>query len=268
MGRKTSRLRRFSTNPAEGTTETAIMARNSRNPFGQPSLDDLMVRFLAARSDAAAAAVEPGESEVEPHEVAAGFRVDPRAAWIDATSGITTAPVPLPPDFAGLVNQPTSVFAVAFAAGNFPQRVRDLHPLLTKFHPAELRPTGEQTPMPALSGLRSWIRKNAPAQPLLAGGLARLIGDFDTAEELLPADAANERAALLWHRGRCEEALAGWLVLPETPVVLFNRGMALLFLGRAAEAKPVLARAVAAIPEESGWNALARLYLALAEIHG
>jgi hypothetical protein len=44
--------------------------------------------------------------------------------------------------------------------------------------------------------------------------------------------------------------------------------MALLFLGRTAEAKPALAKAVAAIPESSGWNALARLYLSLAEIHG
>ena len=29
-----------------------------------------------------------------------------------------------------------------------------------------------------------------------------------------------------------------------------------------------LTRAVAVLPEESGWNALARLYLAIAEIHG
>jgi hypothetical protein len=35
--------------------------------------------------------------------------------------------------------------------------------------------------------------------------------------------------------------------------------MALLFLGKTADAKPVLAKAVAAIPEASGWNALARL---------
>lgn len=244
------------------------MAQSTTNPFGQPSLEDLMVRFLAARSDAAAAAVEPSEGEVEPHEVAAGFRVDPRAAWTDATSTIATAPVPLPPDFATLVNQPAAAFAVPFAAGSFPQRVRDLQPLLNNFKPSELRPTGGQAPLPGLSGLRSWIEKNALSQPILAGGLARLIGDFDAANELLPADAGNERAALLWQRGRGAEALAAWLALPDGPAVLFNRGMALLFLGRAAEAKSTLAKAVAAIPEESGWNALGRLYLALAEIHG
>ena len=32
--------------------------------------------------------------------------------------------------------------------------------------------------------------------------------------------------------------------------------------------RAALTRAVEVIPEESGWNALARLYLAIAEIHG
>lgn len=244
------------------------MARNTANSLGQPSLEDLTVRFFAARSDAALAAVEPSESEVEPHEIAAGFRVDPRAAWTDATTGITTAPVPLPPDWTTLLNQSTPAFAVALATGNFPQRVRDLQPLLTRFDPAQLRPAASQSPLPGLSGLRSWIRKTAATHPVLAAGVARLIGDFDTAAELLPADAANERAALLWHRGRSDEALAAWHAMPDSPAVYFNRGMALLFLGRATEAKPALARAVAALPESSGWNALAQLYLALAEIHG
>src|SRR5436305_497961 len=106
-----------------------IMTRNTANASAQPTLEDLMVRFLASRSDAAAAAVEPGEGEVEPHEVAAGFRVDPRAAWTDATALISPggqAPgspaVPLPNDWTTIVNQPAPAFAVAMAAGNFPQR--------------------------------------------------------------------------------------------------------------------------------------------------
>jgi tetratricopeptide (TPR) repeat protein len=177
------------------------------------------------------------------------------------------------------VNQPAPAFAVPMAAGNFPQRVRDLHPLLTKFDPAELRPSGSQTPTPGLTGLRSWVAKNAATQSVLAAGLARLIGDFETAEKLLPAKQdreasaaseleANEKAALLWHRGECEAALAAWNGMADSPTVLFNRGMALLFLGRTADAKAALAKAVAALPETSGWNALARLYLAVAEIHG
>lgn len=244
------------------------MNRNAANTFGQPSLEDLTVKFLASRSDAAAAAVEPGEGEVEPHEVAAGFRVDPRAAWTDATTNTPAAPVQLPPDWAALVNQPAATFAVPMAAGNFPQRVRDLQPLLNKFTPAELRPSRERTPLPGLAGLRGWIAKNRTTQPILAAGLSRLIGDFDTASDLLPADAANERAALLWQRGECEAALAAWATMPESPEVLFNGGMALLFTGKITDAKAALARAVAAIPEASGWNALARLYLAVAEIHG
>lgn len=244
------------------------MARNTANSFGQPTLEDLTVRFLASRSDAALAAVETGEGEVEPHEVAAGFRVDPRAAWTEATTNISTAPGQLPPDWATLVNQPASALAVPMAAGNFPQRVRDLQPLLKKLKPHELRPSGAQPASQGLSGLRSWIEKNVATQPVLAAGLARLIGDFDIAEKLLPPDAANERAALLWQIGKSDEALALWAALPETPAVLFNRGMALLFTGKISEAKQALSKAVAALPDDSGWNSLARLYLAVAEIQG
>lgn len=251
------------------------MTRNTANASCQPTLDDLMVRFLASRSDAAAAAVEPAEGEVVPHEVATGFRVDPRAAWTDATTAIDPGAqspgmpvVPLPNDWATVVNQLGTAFAVPMAAGNYPQQVRDLHPLLTKFAVDELRPNGSQLPFPGLAGLRAWITKHAATQPVLASGLARLIGDFDTAERLLPPDAINERAALLWQRGFSEEALAEWNRMPDSPNSQFNRGMALLFLGRLTDARSALAKAVAAIPETSGWNALARLYLAVAEIHG
>ena len=79
------------------------------------------------------------------------------------------------------------------------------------------------------------------------------------------ADAwANETAALLWHRGRKEEAARAWQALPESVPVLFNRGMAALFLGRATEARPLLERAVAGLPEGDAWHHLGRLYLTLA----
>ena len=48
----------------------------------------------------------------------------------------------------------------------------------------------------------------------------------------------------------------------------FNRGMALLFLGRPADARVALAGAIEALPEGSGWRDLAELYRSLAEIHG
>jgi tetratricopeptide (TPR) repeat protein len=261
------------------------MTRNAANSLGQPSLDDLMGRFLATRSDASAGgAVECAGGDVEPHEVAAGFRVDPRAAWTDAVAALNTAPGSLPTEWAQVVAQPAPAFAVAMAAGNFPQRVKDLQPLLAAFNPGELRPAGSQVPAPGLSGLRTWIvreaKKRQPATAaLVAAGVARTVGEFDWAGELLlDAEALctgdlraaweNEHAALLWHRGQCEKALATWTALADTPAVLFNRGMALLFLGQLTEARIVLTKAVAALPEAGGWNALARLYLAVAEIHG
>jgi len=202
--------------------------------------------------------------------------VDPRAAWLDATAPLTTggnAPPPAvqpPAEWAALVAQPAAAFAVPMAAGHFPQRVKDLQPLLTKFSPAELRPSGTQPALPGFAGLRNWLAKSGTNAPLVAAGVARTLGDFDTAERLLSgaSGAENDRAALLWQRGKCAEAVSAWDVAPEAPAVLFNRGMARLFLGQTAAARPLLQKAIDAIPEASGWNSLARLYLALAEIHG
>jgi tetratricopeptide (TPR) repeat protein len=256
------------------------MTRNPAHPHGQPTLGDLMFRFLANRSDAAGAAVESAQGEVEPHEVAAGFRVDPRAAWTDAVAPLNAPAGSLPNDWATLAGQPAAAFAVPMAAGNFPQQVKDLQPLISRFEPDRLRPTAGQASMPGLSGLRNWVGRESaksPQQALLAAGVARVLGDHDRAAEILlkaePQCTAalrplwqNETAALLWHRGRCDEALAAWKTMPETPAVLFNRGMALLFLGKSAEARTALSRAIEELPEASGWNALARLYLAVAEM--
>jgi hypothetical protein len=167
------------------------------------------------------------------------------------------------------VAQPAAAFAVPMAAGHFPQRVKDLQPLLTKFDPKELRPGGHQEATPGFAGLRSWIAKNGPSHPLVAAGIARTLGDFDAADALLSGvqKSANDRAATLWARGRCADALAAWDATADAPAVLFNRGMARLFLGRIADARAAL-QTVDAIPESCGWNALARLYLAVADIHG
>ena len=122
----------------------------------------------------------------------------------------------------------------------------------------------------ACGALRSWVAKNGAANPLVAAGIARTLGDFDASEKLLAAvtGADNDRAALLWARGRCDEALAAWDAMADAPAVLFNRGMARLFAGQIAGARPLLQKAIDAIPETSGWHALARLYLAVADIHG
>lgn len=242
----------------------------TRPTANQPSIESLMMRFLATRSDATTA-VELGESEVEPHEVAAGFRADPRAAWADAHAALPPGTVgALPAEWAALVGQPSAAFALPMAAGHFPQRVKDLQPLLARFSPDDLRPAVNPAPLPGFAGLRAWVARSAKANPVLAAGVARVLNDFGTADALLASapGAENEKAALLWQQGRCADALAAWDALDESPAVLFNRGMARLFLGRTAEARGSLQEAIKVLPEASGWNALARLYLAVAEIHG
>jgi tetratricopeptide (TPR) repeat protein len=248
------------------------MTPSTAKLHGQPTLQELMRQFLASRSDAMTA-VEHGETEVEPHEVGGGFRVDARVAWNDALAAISTeaykpgAPVvPLPLDWAAVVDRLAAEYAVPMAAGSFPQRVRELHPLLTGVAPERLRPTGSHSAAVGFQGLRSWIASHSRTEPVLASGLARLIGDFETAERGIPSEICNERAALLWQRGCCEEALAMWRALPESATTLFNRGMALLFLGRAEEAATSLRKAANLLPEDSGWLALARLYLSVAEL--
>jgi hypothetical protein len=182
-----------------------------------------------------------------------------------------------------MVAQPTPAFGVALAAGNFPQRVRDVQPMLAKFVPTSLRPGTTPIPNLGLGGLRTWIvretKKKQPHSSLLAAGVARTVGDKEWAEELLK-DAEplctgemralweNEHAALLWHSGRSREALDAWNAMPDSPAVWFNRGMANLFLGNAKDARTALTKAADLLPDDQGWNSLARLYLAVAEIYG
>ena len=71
-----------------------------------------------------------------------------------------------------------------------------------------------------------------------------------------------------WHRGRAEEAVARWQDQADSVAVLFNRGMAALFLGDAVAAREALSRAAAALPEIGAWHHLARLYVAMASVRG
>ena len=65
-----------------------------------------------------------------------------------------------------------------------------------------------------------------------------------------------------------DEARALWESLSDGVAGLFNRGMAALFCGEAAAAREPLEKALAQLPEGSGWHHLARFYLTLAEIRG
>jgi tetratricopeptide (TPR) repeat protein len=159
--------------------------------------------------------------------------------------------------------------------------LRDLHGLL---HAAEgaAQSAAEARPLsvPATSEwASSLVRRGAFPQALLALAALRLARQYDEAEKFAeelqsgcPSEwqsaLANERAALAWHRGRREEAAAQWRSQTASVPVLFNRGVAALFLGRPAEARTELSQAVAQLSEDSGWHHLGRLYLALAEMRG
>jgi hypothetical protein len=157
--------------------------------------------------------------------------------------------------------------ALAFAAGNFPQLVRHLQPLLHTGKLSELKPTGGR-PI-NLPSLVSWAEKAKKDQVLLAIGVLRLARQYDAARKLLANVPANERgneeAALAWHEGKSDEAIKIWEKLDSIPAK-FNRGMAGLFTDRPADARKLLKDAIAQLPETSAWHHLGRLYLTLAEM--
>jgi tetratricopeptide (TPR) repeat protein len=155
-----------------------------------------------------------------------------------------------------------STVAVPMAAGRFPQQVRELAELLD----------GEavHTPTPpseagGFNAMRTWVKKQENGAAKLAAGIARSLGDDPAVPTGSDAVSANERVAALWTAGDVSPAVKLWLAMPDSPVSWFNRGMCLLFTDRAKEALPHLRKAVASLPETSGWQHLAELYLAVAE---
>ena len=239
----------------------------------QPRLADLTAGFLNRAEDAEVlAAAADAFGEVQPHEVAVGFRAEPRTAWVAGLEAATafgrTAPGgATPADWGTLVARHDAVAALPFAIGNYPQRVRDLGTLFATEKLGDLLPKAAEA-AEAPTGLVKWAAK---ADPLVAAAVLRAARDFDRAANLLngvPGDAtaANEAAALLWHRGEYAKAEAAWAKLPDSVPVRFNCGMAALFLGRSAEAATHLKAAVAGLPETSAWHHLASLYLTLAEM--
>ncbi len=247
------------------------------------SLADLFARYLRRQVTAEAEGLGFADldGQVTPHEAAPVQPVDPGLAWRDALAVMPHFSASLaepyweaPPDWSTLVAAQEPAFSLAFCIGNFPQLVRNLHPLLTGGSLAELRPaTGR--PAMAPPALLQWatVTRSHP-QILLAASVLRLLRRFEEAAELLEcrddapatwqAIRANEEAALAWHRGRAEEALALWQAQKARVPVLFNRGMAALFLDRPAQARPALREAVAQLPDTSAWHHLGHLYLTLA----
>jgi tetratricopeptide (TPR) repeat protein len=251
------------------------------------SLAELFRRYLhrQAAAHADGLGLSDPDGQVVPHEAVPVQPVDPRLAWDDARVAVdhfsTARTLPhgeTPPDWPALVAAQEPAVALAFCLGNYPQLVRNLQPLL---HGGDLMLLLPQPARPASLSpvLLSWaMQTSACPQRLLAAGVLRLARRFDEAAELLKATGklpaswqalrANEEAALAWHRGQAEEALQLWQAQKDSVPVLFNRGMAALFLGHRAEARIALNEAISQLPDTSAWHHLGHLYLALAAARG
>jgi tetratricopeptide (TPR) repeat protein len=251
----------------------------------QPTLGDLLTRYLQKQADACAVEAAANPDEVTPYDAGPVQPIDPKLAWDEALAVIalsgSSSPqrgTKAPPGWPGLVAGHEPVLALAMCSGNFPQLVRNFHMILQTTDLAALLPqAGRSLPAPELAAWADDVadRRQFP-QVLLALGALRLAKQLTAADAYvarhdvsIPADwrAAweNEKAALAWHAGRAEQALAAWQQQVPSVAVLFNRGMAELFLGQLSAARTHLADAVARLPETSGWHHLGRLYLALAK---
>jgi tetratricopeptide (TPR) repeat protein len=251
----------------------------------QPALSELMARYLERQTTAHGEGFgTPDSQEVVPHEAGPLQPVDPELAWMETLEVLPyfsrqseANSLKAPPDWPMLVAGQEPFVAVAFCLGNFPQLVRNLQPLLHAKEPGALRSfSGRPLTVPAL---QTWaeqaVKQKQFPQCLLALATLRLAKQFDTAaacfSELkqIPREwkAAwdNEHAAFLCHRGQSEEALSLWQSQEPSVPVLFNRGIASLFLNKLREARSWLNQAVTQIPETSSWHHLGRLYMALAE---
>ncbi len=256
-----------------------------RERGGQPSLSDLMSRYLQKQSEAHATGLaEVGRGDVRPFDAGPVQPIDAKPAWQEAvTVAGFLAPNnqqewQAPPGWPQLVASQEPLFDLAFSLGNFPQLVRNLQPLMQTANAQELREMGsnQNLDVPALAhwAQEAFCRKQFP-QILMALGSLRLARQFDLARELLSSWKGeipqewqilwdNEKAALAWHRGQGEAARKMWTQMPASPPVLFNRGMAALFLNDKSEAYNYLTQAARQLPETSAWHHLARLYLTLA----
>lgn len=252
-------------------------------PAELPNMNDMLKEYLQRRSSAhgdGIATLEAGD--VEPYDAVPAQVLDPKQAWDEATAVLThfdeNSAIKSPTDWAQLVSAVDAAVAVPMAAGHFPQSVRDLNRLARSVPPTEL-PTESGSPI-QIDGIETWLRgveKSASGvEALLAVGVLRALRQFGRADKLLtkiektlPAKLrsawTNEKAALLWSCGPRAEALTMWNSLPDSAPVLFNRGVAALFLGDKGAAKSALTAAVTQIDESSGWHHLGRLYLALAQ---
>jgi hypothetical protein len=257
----------------------------SKETTAQPRLTELFARLLNKQAQAQVEGLADLGlgTEVTPYEAGPVQPVDARLAWEEAVAaapyfqpGVDATKWPTPPHWASLVASHEPAIAVAFCLGNFPQLVRNFHLLAQKTKLADFQPTGGR-PM-RVPALLDWaqqvaVKKQMPHM-LLALGSLRLANSFDQAEAFVKSNEPhiprewraswnNEKAALAWHQGRAEAARDLWSAMEPNVPVLFNRGMADLFLGNTAPGRAALSEVVAKLAEHSAWHHLARLYVLL-----
>jgi len=251
----------------------------------QPHLEDLLGQYLQRQASARASGLVFREmsGEVVPFDAVPTRPVDVRLAWDGAVAavrylhpGFPAKTWQAPAEWPAVVAARESAASVAFCLGYFPQMLHVLQPLLTGTGMSKLRPTGAPAAQIAVEPEESDSPSKSFPQVLLTLSLLRLAGKFNEAREWIQCNQqnvptewqacwANEQAALAWHAGRSEEAAKLWQAQPPSAPVLFNRGLAALFLDQLDQAQSLLAEAVAQIPEDDPWHHLGRLYLALAQ---
>ena len=252
-------------------------SRGTEHPeSAPPSLTELFSHYV---KNADIQAADYGTGLVEPYDSGVSHPVDAGLAWQGAVASLASIMEPgtrfeRPAEWITLVQSRDSYPAVALAAGNFPQMLRDLPALLQVENLADLR--GTVGPVHELPGLSTWAARTAGGSfvgRLLAAGVLRLAGQFE--HEYLRDDSGlsklqrlalqNERAALLWSRGDCDSAVELWQELSDTAIGQFNLGMSALF-DKPAQALPFLQTATKLLADEDPWRHLAGIYLALAEM--
>jgi hypothetical protein len=91
----------------------------------QPSLADLMARYLEKQADAQAVGIATFDGEVTPYEVGPVQPLDPKLAWDEALAVLAFyGPTHVqrrqaPPHWSHLVANHESIVAVAFSAANW-----------------------------------------------------------------------------------------------------------------------------------------------------
>jgi len=265
--------------------DAAMVSGTPVQQTGQPKLGDLLARFLEKHADAMNAGLAGFDvtAEVTPYDAGPVQPIYPKPAWEEAVAVYNYyrdgegKSLPAPPQWPTLVAAHEPAVALAFCSGNFPQLVRNFHLIAQQANLGALRPqAGRQIDAPALCEWADKIQaKGQFPEVIQAVGALRLAKQFAEADKVIqafdgkvpaPWQAAwyNEKAALLWQQGKAEQARNLWQAMPASIPVLFNRGMAELFLGNKDKARASLKDAVAQLPESSAWHHLGRLYLTLA----